>query len=223
MQNAVEQPPPTEHPSPLAAVTSKLSSPRSGGDSHSPSTPKLGIPREHARQLVEALAGAVFDPGEIDHLKWFRDQTISLISRSTTSQTRRQGKGWNKVESRELVRLVVSLDDQQVGRRSELLWSWRTSSGARNQPLTDREITQLHCQWPVYFDLNRLTQGISRDSGWILGKNPRRDGVICASPLVYGPDQKVISAHAVLDPSQKHDPKATGMSDSNLDSPGSLW
>jgi hypothetical protein len=110
-----------------------------------------------------------------------------------------------------------------VGKPAELLWNWRTSTVERKLSLRAHEVEQLQRQWPVQFDLDLLTQTISRDSGWILAKDARRGGALFAFPLFYGLDRKLVPAHAVLDVSQKDTRAAVRLSGLGADSPGSLW
>ncbi|KAK4151153.1 hypothetical protein C8A00DRAFT_17399 [Chaetomidium leptoderma] len=227
-QKAVGEPTP-QLPTPLVAVSCPLSPDQTGGDICSP-TPDLEMARENARQLVEELAHVAFGSGprNTKHLEQFRDNTISLISRAPASPRGRDGKGCREIKPRNQVRLVYGLADspdakgRPPGQPSELLWNWRTSPANRKLPLAD-QVVRLRRQWPVHFDLDRVTQSISRDSGWILGKNSRRDGVICAAPLIYTPGRKAVPAHAILDASHKDTPIAARTLASNLASPGSLW
>ena len=197
----------------------------SGGANLSPSTPELQAIKAQARQLVESLAHAAFDPADREHLKLFREETIQLVTKTPESpgHDRRDG---GKIYPHSQVRVVLRLQDQldhKVDPPSELLWNWRTHYAERNPHLTDHEMEQLRRQWPVYFDLNRSTQSIARDSGWILGNNPRRSGVLCASPLVVGPDRDLVPASTILAPSQADALAVSRLSSSNLVSPGSLW
>jgi hypothetical protein len=190
----------------------------------SPPTPELGTLRETARQFVDGLAHAVFGSRNREHLDGFRDQTLRLITRAPEPT-----RGRDTINPRHQVNLKAQLIGSHeartgpVGKPAELLWNWRTSTVERNLSLRPYEVDQLQRQWPVQFDLDRLTQTISRDSGWILGKDARRDGALCAFPLLHGPDSKLIPAHTVLDVSQKDTPAAARLSGLDVTSPGSFW
>lgn len=224
-QKAVEQAPTEEALLPLipAASSSSSQTPSSGG-THPPSTPGLGMSRETARQLVDDLAHAVFSSRNREHLEGFRDQTLSLISRPP--EPRRDG---DTISPRHQVRLTTSFiysPDPGVGPGRlavELLWNWRANTVEPSCSLRAHEVEQLQQQWPVQFDLDRLTQAISRDSGWILGRDARLEGAMCAFPLLYGPDRKLVSAHAALDVSQKDGSVAVNLPGLSVVSPGSLW
>ena len=196
-----------------------------GGAIPSPSPPELQATRAQARLLVETLARAAFDPADREHLKLFREETIQLVTK-TPELRGHDGRDGFDIVPRSQVGVVLRLQDQldhNIDSPSELLWSCRTHDAERNPRLTDHEMEQLRRQWPVYFDLDRLTQGIARDSGWILGNNPRRSGVLCASPLVVGPNHDLVPASTILEPSQADALAVSRISSSNLVSPGSLW
>ncbi len=194
----------------------------SGGAIPSPSSPELQATRAQARQLVETLARAAFDPADREHLKLFREETIQLVTKTPESRGH-GGRDGFKIFPRSQVLVVLRFQDHKVDSPSELLWNWRTHYAERNPRLTDHEMEQLRRQWPVYFDLDRLTQSIARDSGWILGHNPRHSGVLCASPLLVGPNRDLVPASTILAPSQADAVAVSRISSSNLASPGSLW
>ena len=160
-----------------------------GAETRVPSTPELHTAREKARRFVDELAHAALDSADRGHLNLFRDETLSLMTRAPAPQTSSgRTRGYDKFDPREQVRLVLGFRGQR-GQKSEVLWNWRTSTAAGSQPLGSQplavhEIDEIRHQWPVRFDLESWTQSISRDSGWILGKNPRQFGVLCALTLV---------------------------------------
>jgi hypothetical protein len=213
-------------PSSLLTFASKSWSPRmGGGESHPLPTPEPDLVRDKARQYVEELAHAAFSSANKEDLEDFRDWTLKLVSRS---EVRRgpSGRDGPKISPRDQVRMVVRLADSPASKASppsELLWDWRSGTTKRKLPLTSQELDHLRQQWPVQFDLDELTQRFARGSGWILGKDTRLDGALCASPLFYGPGRNVLPADAILDVSQKGASMASMISASDLVSPGSLW
>ncbi|KAK3296687.1 uncharacterized protein B0H64DRAFT_390089 [Chaetomium fimeti] len=175
-------------------------------------------------QLVEDLARRVFDSDHLEHLDWFRDLTLSRIS-----IVKESSHGSPDIQSPYQVRLLANLTDS-LGRRAkldgqplELCWDWRTGSRMPRVPLTDGEVENLRRQWLVRFDLDRSTERVSRQSGWILGREPRRNGILCACPLVYGPGHALTSANSILDECHKAKALVSKMAYPELVSPGALW
>jgi hypothetical protein len=198
-------------PSPLVAAASNA-------DPRLPSTPELHTARETVRGLVEALAHAAFDSAGRGHLSLFRDELVQRISR--------QG-GSDEILTRRQVPLVLRPQDQpsqNAALKSALLWNlWYAHILPGHHPLAPQDIEELQHQWPVRFDLDSWTQSPSRDSGWILGEDPFRLGVLCGTPLVIDPDGNVLPANAILDASQAHASDVARTSSPNLVSPGSVW
>ncbi|KXX77813.1 hypothetical protein MMYC01_205953 [Madurella mycetomatis] len=198
-------------------------SPASGsGQAQLHSTSASAAVKEKARQLVDEFARAAFGPGK-PNLEVYRDQIVEVMLSHLPwgGQNDTQEDTWAKIMpmASEQVPLVVSLT--RASKPSVLLWHRRTPHS--KVPLTGQEITLLNQQWPLRFELDRLIHKTSRYSGWILGNNPGRDGALCATPLIYGPGQKLLPASAILDTSQKTNLVAERISASDLRSPGSLW
>jgi hypothetical protein len=165
-----------------------------------PSMHDLGTLKEISRRLVDDLVHDVSGSRNKEHLEGFRDHTIRLMSRAPEPR-----RGRDTISPRHQVKLKAQLIGSHesgfgpVGKPAELLWNWRTSTVERKLPLRACEVEQLQRQWPVQFDLDRLTQTVSQDSGWILGKDARGDGALCAFPLLYGPDRELVPTYAILD------------------------
>ena len=176
-------------------------------------------------QLVDDLAHRVFDSGYREQLDWFRDLTLSRISKAKESP-RDSG---NVIQPQHQARIFLSTPDslsrksKPNGQPSELRWDWRISSRIPRLPLTDGELENLRAQWPVEFDLDRLTERVSRHSGWILGRDPRRNGILCACPLVYGPGHVLAPANSILDECRKPKTTVSKIAYPKLASPGALW
>lgn len=191
-------------------------------ESTSTSTSTSAAVKEKARRLVDEFARAAFGPGK-PNLETYRNQVVEVMVSHLPwgGQNDTQEDTWAKIMpmASEQVPLVISLT--RASRPSVLLWHRRTPRS--KVPLTGQEITLLNQQWPIRFDLDRLIHKTPRYSGWVLGNNPGRDGALCATPLVYGPGQKLLPASAILDTSQKTNLVAERISASDLRSPGSLW
>lgn len=178
-----------------------------------------------AIQLVDDLAHRVFDSGYREHLDWFRDLVLSRVSKASES-SRNSG---NFIQPVHQVRVFLSSPDvpsrraNPSGRLLELQWEWRLSSRIHGLSLADGELENLRTQWLVEFDLDRLTERVSRHSGWILGKDTRRNGMLCACPLVYGPGEVLAPANSILDECHKAKALVSKMTYPELVSPGALW
>ncbi|KAH6840599.1 hypothetical protein B0I37DRAFT_437920 [Chaetomium sp. MPI-CAGE-AT-0009] len=175
-------------------------------------------------QLVDDLARRVFDSEDREHLAWFRDLTLSRISKIKESP-----RDSGDIQSQYQVRVFVNSTDSLTrrakpgGQPLELCWDWRTSSRMQRLSLTAEELEDLCAQWLVQFDLDRLTERVARHSGWILGKDPRRNGILCACPLVCGPDHALTPANSILEECNKAKTVVSNMAYPELASPGALW
>jgi hypothetical protein len=205
------------------AATAELLSPRLNDEG-----PPLGSPVEASVvsaktiQLVDDLAHRVFDSGHREHLHWFRDLTLSRISKLEESSRDPD----NVIQPQHQARVFLSMSDSPSRRSKqplELRWDWRISSRIPRLPLTDGELENLRAQWLVEFDLDRLTERVSRHSGWILGRDLRRNGMLCACPLVYGPGDVLAPANSILDECHKAKTLVNKMAYPTLVSPGAIW
>ena len=176
-------------------------------------------------QLVDDLAHRVFDSGYREHLDWFRDLILPRFSKIRESP-RDSG---NAVQSQHQFRVFVRLPDfssrneKSGGQLLELQWDWRVNTRIQKQPLTEGELEYLRAQWPVHFDLDRLTKRVSRHSGWILGNDAPLNGVLCACPLVYGSGDVLAPASSVLDECHRAKTLLSQMTHPKPVSPGALW
>ncbi|EAQ85673.1 predicted protein [Chaetomium globosum CBS 148.51] len=157
-----------------------------------------------------------------------QDPTQPILSRVSKASESSRNSG-NFIQPVHQVRVFLSSPDvpsrraNPSGRLLELQWEWRLSSRIHGLSLADGELENLRTQWLVEFDLDRLTERVSRHSGWILGKDTRRNGMLCACPLVYGPGEVLAPANSILDECHKAKALVSKMTYPELVSPGALW
>jgi hypothetical protein len=183
---------------PLSAAAS--SSTASNSDVKEARSPEKGpadpvLVKRRALEMVNELARDAFAPDNAVLLGILRYQCIKSMS-------------WSN-----------DMDSPEV---SELVWGSRSRNEERFRLAAD-EVAQVEQQWPIRFDPGPMIHRTTLEAGWILGNNPVRDGPLCATPLFYGAERRLLPANAILDTSQKITAAAANMPSPEIESPGSLW
>lgn len=204
-------------PSPLPRIISPQPFPQSpAGD------PKLVIRK--ALELVQELAHSGLGASNKRNVEDFRRTIIGLMVKPAPPH---QGDDeyWEENRGRTRVGLLIKSSDSS-GRQTfrKGFWIWWTNRFFPVSPLTPQEHDAVSEEWPVQFDIDKITYGIySMQNGWILGRRPKEDGALIACPLFYGPDGHVLPADQILHEQQRNISAVNKMVASDLTSPGSIW
>ncbi|KAK4200949.1 hypothetical protein QBC40DRAFT_306385 [Triangularia verruculosa] len=176
------------------------------------------------RELVHGLAHQSFSPVDPSNIQRF----VRVFIEERISHKPKEGSYKGEYGPGAYVPIFVCLRDNLSGPLSEIYWNWERPNKldpVRRVFMDASQVSNVAKQWASSFDLDASTFSPSRETGWIIGKNPAQEGAIIGCPLFYhgpGPVQKLVTARSVFDREWKAIASAMAAPE-ELTSPGSLW